>query len=72
MRTLRASWGAAVRLLRLKLGFQLCDLEKVTGPFCASGFSFVNLEANDLPPWIVLKITYSMLSKQMANVTYNY
>lgn len=64
--------ASAVRLLRLKLGFQLCDLEKVTGPFCASVFSFVNREGNDLPPWIVLKITYNMLSKQMANVTYNY
>lgn len=64
--------ASAVRLLRLKLGFQLCDLEKVMGPFCASVFSFVNREGNDLPPWIVLKITYNMLSKQMANVTYNY
>lgn len=64
--------ASAVRLPRMKLGFQLCDLEKVIGPFCASVFSFVHRGANDLPLWIVLKITCNMLCKQMANVTYNY
>ena len=64
--------ASAVRLPRLKLGIQVCDLEKVIGPFSASVFSLVNRKENDLPPWIVLKITYNMLSKQMANVTYNY
>ena len=64
--------ASAVRLPRMKLGFWLCDLEKVIGPFCASVFSFVNCGANDLPLWIVLKITCNMLCKQMANVTYNY
>lgn len=68
-------WGcvaSGVRFPRFKLELQLHDLEKVICPFCASVFSFVNPEENDLPHRAVVKITYNMLSKQMANVTSNY
>lgn len=59
-------WGcvaSGVRFPRFKLELQLHDLEKVICPFCASVFSFVNPEENDLPHRAVVKITYNMLSK---------